>query len=279
MRKTFVGFVLIFSVYQVYAAEVATLEMQSSKNDEASVTSTNIITIDDKKLRIDYLGSETEKTIYTPYLLTLNAGKKWIMGDLEKDEFYCADVDMKELFRDIGNIISDVDTLVNPDIYDTKVELLLEEAGPEILGYATTHIRIKTTAKAKASVMFKKYNYGITSVDDVWYTNDRKEHKAKKRWLKALTHTGYDELDKLSRAFRSEIDGPILMHDIVVETTNYKLNKVDTYTRNIRVVSLEKMKSSEVPENTFSEVDCKKINKRRTREATKSMVKKGKLTL
>lgn len=275
----FVGLVFTLAALQVFAAEVATIEMQSGENDEAVVTRTNIVTIDDKRVRIDYLGGKSKKTSTTPYLLTLNAGKDWILGDQKDNQFYCAKVDMKEFFGDLGDIISRIDTFTNPKFSDTKVELLVDEPGPEILGYATRHLRIQTTAKVRASVLTKKFEYGMIKVDDVWYTNDREVHPAKQRWIETLTHSGYEQLDQLSSGFRSKITGPILKQNTVLETTDYKKNEVDEYIENVRVVSLKELKSSEIPDGTFSKPDCKKIDKGQTKDAAESMFKEGKLTL
>lgn len=195
-RECFVALILMISVLQAHAASVINIEIEASKNDEASVTNTNIITIDDKKVRLDYLGAETAKTETTPFLLTLNAGKNWIMGDQQDNEFYCAKVDMKDFFNDLGDIVSNIDTFTNPRFSDMKVELLVEEPGPEMLGYTSTHLRIQTTAKVKASILFKKFEYGITKIDDIWYTKAREVHPAKKRWIEALTHSGYEQLDQ-----------------------------------------------------------------------------------
>lgn len=279
LRECFIGLVFMSAALPGYAAEVATIEMQSGKNDEAIITRTNIITMDDKRVRIDYLGVDSEKTAITPYLLTLNAGKDWVLGDQKDDQFYCAKMDMKDFFRDLGDIISRIDKFTNPKFSDMKVELLVDEPGPEMLGYVTRHLRIQTTAKVKASVLTKKFEYGMTKVDDVWYTKDREVHPAKQRWVEALTHSGYEQLDQLSSGFRSKITGPILKQNSVMETTDYKKNKVDKYIENIRAVSLKELKSSEIPEGTFSKPDCKKINKKQTKEAATSMFKEGKMTL
>ena len=186
---------------------------------------------------------------------------------------------MKDFFRDLGKIISRVDRFTSPKFSDMKVELLVDEPGPAILGYATRHLRIQTTAKVKASVLTKKFEYGMIKVDDVWYTNDRKLHPAKQRWIEALTDSGYEQLDQLSSGFRSKIKGPILKQNTVMETTDYKKNKVDKYIENMRAVSLKELTSSEIPEATFSKPDCKKIDKKQTKDAAKSMFNEGKLTL
>ena len=188
-------------------------------------------------------------------------------------------MDMKDFFHDLGDIVSRVDKFTDPEFFDTKVELLVEEAGPDILGYSTTYLRIKTTAKVNASFMFKKFKFGMSKVDDIWYTNERQVHSAKQRWVEALTHSGYEQLDQLSSDFRSKITGPILKQKMVMEITNYKKNKVDKYIENMRAVSIKEVASSEIPEATFEKPDCKKINKKQTRKAANSMFKEGKLKL
>lgn len=278
-RESLVGLVLMIGALQVHAASVVNIETESSENGESKGTQTQIVTIDDNKVRLDYLGAESEKSATTPYLLTLNAGKNWILGDQKDNQFYCAKVDMKDFFRQLGKIVSRIDTLVNPEFSDMKVELLVEEPGPEMLGYATTHIRIKTTAKVKASLLTKRFEYGMNKVDDIWYTKEREVHPAKQRWIEALTQSGYEQLDQLSSGLRSKIGGPVLIHNSAMEVTNYKENKVETYGREVRVVSIKELKSSEVAEGTFTRPDCKKINKGQTKDAAKTMFKEGKLTL
>ena len=278
-RESLVGLVLMIWALQIHAASLVNIETESSRDGESRGTLNQIVTIDGKKVRLDYLGADSEKSATTPYLLTLNAGKSWILGDQRDNQFYCAKVDMKDFFRDIGDIISRIDTLANPKFSDMKVELLVDEPGPEILGYATTHIRIQTTAKVKASVMMKKFEYGMKKVDDIWYTKDREVHPAKQRWIEALTQSGYEQLDQLSRGLRSKVGGPILIHNSVMEVTNYKENKIETHGKKVRVVSIKELESSEVPVGTFTRPDCKNIDKGQTKDAAKSMFKEGKLTL
>lgn len=278
LHKCLVCFFLFICTMQVNGAEVINLEVEVGKNDTSS-KNTNIITIDEKKVRVDYLGTESQKTDTTPYLLTLNNGKSWIMGNQDDDEFYCADVKMEDFFRDVGDIVSRLDSFANAEITNDKVELILQEKGPEILGHATTHIRLQTTANLKASVLFKKFGFTLKKVDDFWYAKDREMHDVKKHWIDALTQSGYKVLDKLSSELRGNIRGPVLKQDSVMHLTNTKKNKVDIFTRKLRVVSVQKLESSQVAEEIFAKPKCKKIKKSQTKNAAKTMFKEGKLTL
>lgn len=278
LHPVLVSLLLMMCSLPVIAAQVIKLEVEAAKNDSSS-KNINIITIDDKKVRVDYLGTETEKTDTTPYLLTLNAGKSWTLGNRDKDEFYCADVDMDDLFQDIGDILSRVDSFTNAEFSNNKVTILLQEPGPKISGYATTHIRLQTIANIKASILLKKFGFTLNKVDDIWYAKDREIHEVKKRWIEALTNSGYEVLDQLSRELHGNILGPILKQESVMQITNTEKNQVDTYTRKLHVASAQELKSSELPEEVFAQPRCKKIKKSQTRNAAKAMFKEGKLTL
>ncbi len=278
-RQSFAALVLMTGILPAHSASVAHLEIESSKNGVSSSTDTNIITVDENKFRLDYLGAEKNKTKTTPFLITLNAGKDWILADQKDNEFYCARIDMDNFFRDLGDIMWNVDSLANAKFSETKVELLAEEPGPEISGYATTHLRVQTTAKVKARVLFKKFEYSMTKVDDIWYTKDREIHPARKRWIEAITHSGYEQIDQLSSELRSNIPGAVLKQDSVVKITDYKKGKVDTYERKIRVVSVKELKSSELPKDTFTSPDCNDLSDSQIKDAAKAIFKEGRLTL
>ena len=67
---------LIFLIFAMpaNAAEVIKLEIDIGKNDSSS-KNTNIITIDDKKVRVDYLGTESKKDRHHPFFINLKCWK------------------------------------------------------------------------------------------------------------------------------------------------------------------------------------------------------------
>ena len=272
------GLISVVCASQVYGATIVHMEVQTGKNNKSTVE-TNIITVDGEKVRVDYLGKEQEKTDITPYLLTIDNGETWIVGNKKKDEFYCADVDMKEFFRDLGKIVTRLDSLANVKITNDKVVKVLEEPGPEIFGYPSVHIRLEISADIKAAILFKSYKYKFRKVDDIWYASNREMHIAKKRWIEALTHTGYETLDKLSSQARANTRGSILKQETEIQVTDVKKDEIDTYTRKINVRSLQETDSSAIPEETFLPPECDELDKEKMKDATKTMVKKGKFTL
>jgi hypothetical protein len=278
MMRLLGGFFFIAYALQIHGATVVHMEVQVGKNNKSTVE-TNIITVDGEKIRVDYLGEETEKTDVTPFLLTIDNGKTWILGNEGKGEFYCAAVDMKEYFRDLGEIIARVDSFANVKITNDKVVNVLEESGPEILGNPSIHIRLETTADIKASILIKRYKFKLRKVDDIWYARDREMHIAKKRWIEALTHSGYEKLDNLSSQARGSIPGAILKQETEIKITNVKEDEIDIYTRKINIRSIEDMDSSAVPEGTFVPPECDGLDKKQMKDVTKTMFGKGKFTL
>jgi hypothetical protein len=277
--RTSIALLVLFSCTTIaHGASVFRVDFEIDKGSKFRAYS-QIITVDDEKARVDYLGADNKKTEMTPFVLTLNGGKSWILGNEGEEKYFCGKVDMKDFFNDIGAIITRLDKLANATVTENKVVKLGEEPGPEMLGYSTTHVRFESTARIKASILLKKFEFRLKATDDVWYTTDVDVNPIKKRWLEALAQTGYEELDKLTSKRHAQILGPILKQVTEIETVDVKKNKVQTETRKGEVVSVQELKSSDIPEETFAKPDCKDLNKDQMREAEKNMFKEGRVTL
>ena len=246
------------------------------EKDKPKDKDTEIITIDgDKKVRIELLGKEEKPSDTTPYLLTIDGGNNWVIGN--KQEAYCAQMDTKEFFQYLGSLALKVEGIANMEITDPQVKKVLEQKGPKILGYPTTHVRLVTTAAGKASVVFQKYDYKVQITDDIWYSDDLAMHPVRKCWLEALSNSGYPQLDTLIDQWATNIPGAILKQESVMKLTNVIKNEEETHSENTRVVSVEKLKPSDVPKQTFGMPACKSISKKEMRGTAKDLFDKGKL--
>ena len=96
----------------------------------------------------------------------------------------------------------------------------MEEKGPKILDYPTTHVRLATTAAGKAAAMFKNYDYKVHITDDIWYTTKEEVHPVRKRWLEALSRSGDKQLDVLIVQWVANLPGAILKQESVIKVTN-----------------------------------------------------------
>jgi hypothetical protein len=278
LAGTLIGFTLLTASANAVAASVVTVAYEISKNDEVT-KSTNIMTFEGEKLRVDYLGRQGERTKTTPFLLTINNGKSWVLGDHDNEEYYCAKMNMNEFFNTIGDLITRIDSITNAKYSNTSVDQVLEEAGPEILGHQTAHIRIQSTAKIKARVLVKSYEYELKKVDDFWYARDIQIHPARQRWIEALTHSGYEHLDKLSQQIRGSVKGALLKEESVMHVTDVNKNKTDTFGRKITVTAVEEVKDAELAEDIFNKPECQDIKKDQVKDVAKGMFKEGKLSL
>lgn len=278
-RVRFFGSVcLIFIACQIHAATIAKVAVDITNKDK-STSDTHIITVDVDKVRVDYLDTSGTKSKTTPYILTLDAGMTWDLGNQNEGEFYCAQVNMEDFFKELGEIIAKVDYFVNVTYSDDKVQLISEEPGPEMYGYKTTHMKIQTTANAEAQILFKKFDYSTKKIDEVWFVKDQFFHVAIQRWVQGLTNSGYGELDKLSYRYRELLNGSSLKHESIMEVTNNKKNKTDIYRRNMEVVSIEHVKPGDLPADIFIKAECKSMSEKQLKNAAKSMFKENKVTL
>jgi hypothetical protein len=243
---------------------------------EQKETDTEIITIDgDEKVRIEFLGKEKKPSDTTPYLLTINGGNTWIIGN--KAEAFCAQMETGEFFTYLGSLALKVEGIANLEITDPKVKKVHEKKGPNILDYPTTHVRLVTTASGKASVLLKKYEYKVHITDDIWYTTKMEMHPVRKRWLEALSQSGYKQLDMLIDQWAANLPGAILKQESVIKVTNIIKNKEDISTEKTKVVTIEKLKPADIPKQTFDMPKCKTISKKEMRDTAKDLFEKGRL--
>jgi hypothetical protein len=239
-------------------------------------TDTEIITIDgDEKVRIEFLGKEKKSSDTTPYLLTINGGNTWIIGN--KAEAFCAQMETGEFFTYLGSLALKVEGIANLEIADPKVQKVHEKKGPNILDYPTTHVRLVTTASGKASVLLKKYEYKVHITDDIWYTTKMEMHPVRKRWLEALSQSGYKQLDMLIDQWAANLPGAILKQESVIKVTNIIKNKEDISTEKTQVVTIKKLKPADIPKQTFDMPKCKTISKKEMRDTAKDLFEKGRL--
>lgn len=195
---------LIYSA-NATAASVITVAYEVSKNDDV-INNTSIMTVDGEKLRVDYLGSESKRTTTTPFLLTTDNGKSWVMGNQEKEEYYCANVTMNEFFEIIGDLVTKIDSYTNPEYSNTRVEQTLEKDGPAMFGHPTVHVRIQTTATLKAHILIKKFEYKVKKTDDFWYAKTcrctRQDYAGLTRSLIPATSISMNFPDKYAAALK-----------------------------------------------------------------------------
>jgi len=269
--------VFLFLVPPVVADTLrVTIVSDIIENGKPKDKDTEIISIDgDKKVRLEFLGKEKKVSNNSPYLLTIDGGNTWVIGN--KQEAYCAEMNTGEFFQYLGSLALKVEGVTNLKINEPRVKKVLEQKGPKILGYPTTHVRLVTTATAKATILTKKIDYKLHLTDDTWYSTEMEMHPVRKRWLEALSNSGYPQLDKMFDQWAANIKGSILKQESVMKLTNVIKHEEEITTQKTRIVTVEKLKSAEIQKDTFAMPKCKPISKKEMLNTAKLLFDKGKI--
>ena len=236
-----------------------------------------ILTFDDKRFRIDFVGEDRKVTDQTPYIMSIDNGETWVMGDKPKDQFYCSKVQTEEFFANLGGQVTNAVEFFNVKAEAPTVKKVLEEPGPEILGFKTTHVRLETHAKAYVWLILK-FEYTVKMVDDIWYTTDVEIHPIRKKWLHALTQSGNDIIDKLFLDLVGKLPGPILKSESVMDITNVRKKRTKTQKEHTIVTSVEEV-GQDVLDTLFVMPSCIMADDDEIQEKGKALLSGRKLML
>ena len=229
-----------------------------------------VVTVAGDKGRIDIVERNGKKEEGGIYLMTLDGGKTAVLGD--KGKSVCSDWDSQKYFREMGKLLHKTRRWANLEITDVKVEKVLEQPGPELLGYATTHLRLVTTAGVKASVLIKKFSYSLEITDDVWLAPQLEIHPIERQWINAQTSTGFDQLDQLLDFWNNQLPSMILKQESVIQFKDLIKKEESTKSEKIEITSIEALDPSEIPLETFRVPKCKKVSQKEMQDTAKDML-------
>ena len=147
-----------------------------------------------------------------------------------------------------------------------------------MMGFPTKHVRVQITASAKASFLFKKYEYAIRITDNIWYATNLGVHPIRKQWFKAISQSGYPLLDKIFNNWINEIKGAVLRQDTIVDVINVKKQSTSSQSKKVVITSIKDLKPDEIDAATFKVPKCKNITNKQITNTAKDMFKEGRLT-
>jgi hypothetical protein len=277
--------ILLFTVFTVDAGGVdaggvgtrAILEVEVIKGDNVK-KSTEIFTFDGTRGRIDFPDAEKKITDQTPYIMTVDGGESWVMGNKAKDRFYCSEMQTEEFFKNLGSQFTDAIEFFNVKAQNPTIKKILEEPGPEILGYKTTHVQLETNAKAYAWFLILKFEYSVKIIHDIWYATDVEIHPIKRKWINAITQSSNDIIDSMFTDFTSNMPGPILKKEAVIDITDARKNETKTKKVHTVVTELKKLTTAELDE-IFKMPECEAMDDDEVQEKAKFLFYTGKLAL
>ena len=232
-----------------------------------------IITVAGDRGRIDFVERNGRKEEGGLYLMTLDGGKTAVLGN--KGKSMCSEWDSAEFFREMGRLLNKAKRWANLEITDAKVEKISEKPGPKLLGYATTHVRLVTTASVKYSALMNKNQYSLKITDDFWIAPQLEIHPIEQQWINAQTSTGFGQLDQLVDSWHSHLPATILKQESVFKIKDLVKNEESTKVEKISITSIEELNPSEIPVEAFDMPKCKKASQKEMKAAAKAMFEKN----
>lgn len=259
------------------AGTQAVREVEVIKGDNVE-KHVEVITFDDTRFRIDFLGPDMKRTDESPYIMTVDNGESWVLGSKPKKQFYCSSMQTEEFFKNIGSQVTDAIDFFNVKADSPVVKQTLEEPGPEIQGFKTTHVRVETNARAYARFLFVKFEYTVKIVDDLWYTTDVEIHPIRKKWIHALMRSDNQIIDNLFADYTKNLGGPVLKSESVVDITNVRKKKTDTQKERTELTSVKELTSEEL-DKIFQMPKCEPMDDDDVKDNAQGLLSAGKLTL
>ena len=228
-----------------------------------------IITLAGDKGRIDFVERNGRKEEGGLYLMSLDGGKTAVIGD--KSKSICSQWNSEEFFREMGKLLHKARRWVKLEIADVNVEKVSEKPGPEMLGYATTHIRLVTTAGLKYSVFTKKHQYLLKITDDIWMAPQLEIHPIEQQWINAQTSTGFDQLDRMLDNWHKQLPATVLKQESVFHVKDLVNNKESKKVEKITITSIDKLDPAKIPAELFDIPKCDKASRKKMEAAAKEM--------
>jgi hypothetical protein len=181
------------------------------------------------------------------WLLSKNGAKTIYLVD-PKEKTY-AEWDPAAMLGAAGAVLNGVGPLVKFEFSDPKVEKLVDEAGPAIVGQPTRHYKYRTSYTMKIRVFGMGNETAVVTEEDIWATSQLQD-PALGVWLRAdALKTGNEQLDKMIASGREKFTGFPLKTVTVSTSTNKKNNKQTTSRTTMEVTQLDT--KATVPASAF----------------------------
>lgn len=269
--------ILVFGSLTATAGTQAVVEIEVIKGDNVE-KQVQVLTFDETRFRIDFLGPDMKRTGESPYIMTVDNGENWVMGSKPKKQFYCSSMQTEEFFKNIGSQVTGAIDFFKVKADSPVVKQILKEPGPEIQGFKTTHVRVETNARAHARFLFVKFEYTVKIVDDMWYTTDVEMHPIRKKWINALMHSDNQIIDQLFADYTKTFDGPVLKSETVVDITNVRKQKTDTQKERTLLKSVKELAPEELGK-IFQMPECKPMDDDDVKDNAQELFSFGRIAL
>ena len=206
------------------------------------------MTASGEKARIDFVEGKTPAASEGGYLLSRDAGKTFFMVS-PKDKTY-----MKWDTEAMMGMAGAMGGMMKMQITDPKMEKMLDEAGPVMLGYPTQHYKFRTSYQMSMSIMGFKNQMSVVKEDETWATT-KMDVTAFSAWMNKSPKTQNAELDKLIAMEKGKMSG-LPLKTISVQTTTDNQGKSTVNRSSTEVTSIRNVSDVQVDiPSDYQEVD------------------------
>lgn len=234
---------------------------------------TEIITIDGDKARIDTYPNSDMQAKNVPYILTVDGGKTWLLQENKAENPVCTKWDTREFFIAAGQLLHFASKLTNAEVSEAKFDVVLDEPGPEMLGYKTRHLQLVSSINAKVKILLLvKREFTLTFEDEIWMSPELKLHPIEQAWIDAMSETGYANVDRLSKQWNEKVPGTVVKMISDVTLHNVTKDKKDQKKERVEITKLEQLESADLPAETFKVPACDKVSESEMEKAAKDML-------
>lgn len=172
---------------------------------------------DGDKGRVEFKESANPITEAGTYMLTRDGGRTLLLVNPEEKSY--GEMNLDALLGSVGAVMGGMGPLLKIEISNPKVETLLDEAGPTMLGQPTRHLKFRTAYQMKVKVFGMGKANDVLTEEEYWVT-DRLLDKSFGMWLRtSKPKTGNADLDRLIAAESEKIKG-IPLKSVTVTTTS-----------------------------------------------------------
>lgn len=172
--------------------------------------------IDGDRGRVDFKESANPIVEAGSYMLTRDGGRTLILVNPEEKAY--GEMSLDALLGSIGAVMGGMGPLLKIEISNPKVETLLDEAGPTMLGQPTRHLKFRSTYQMKVKVFGMGKANDVLTEEEYWVTDSLLD-KSFGMWLRTgKAKTGNADLDRLIATQTEKLKG-VPLKSVTVSTT------------------------------------------------------------
>jgi hypothetical protein len=222
----------------------ATTTMETAQGDQ-------VIAVDGwvegNSAKIVFTASDNPMFAAGSYLLTTDGGETLVYVD--PDEKTYSPFDLDEVAGMAGAMMQGMGGMMKMSFSNHEIEKLAEEAGPQMLGHATTHYRFRSSYDSEIRIMGMGQESSNETVTDTWTTTELSD-AGFAAWLRREPpKTGIAELDAMLAAEMSQgIRGVPLK---VTSTTTSRDKKRGQTTTSGMTLEVTALREAAVPAGAF----------------------------